>query len=204
MTRSIYIALLVTAATAVSAGCSFRVAGGAPTVDASAADLYLAAVTYTREHHGWPLRIDPRIMDSIPTQFNYERDVHIAPTPSLAAETGEERRREMVLGRLNVPRERIENYIACTPHIGGVPVKRPWATPEWQAAADSARSACAERESYGIAIFGIPRRAEGRQSWKIRYYYLNAVTRQVVDLELAPSGRAWTVIAREELLSVSS
>jgi hypothetical protein len=204
MTRSIYIALLVTAAVAASEGCSFRVAGGAHTVDASAADLYLAAVTHTREHHGWPLRVDPRIMDSIPTKFNFERDVHIAPTPSLAAETREEQRREMILARLNVPRERIEDYIACTPHIGGVPIKRPWATPEWQAAADSARSACAEEESFAVAIFGLPRRVEGRQTWKIRYYFLNAVTRQVVDLELAPSGRAWTVIAREELLSVSS
>jgi hypothetical protein len=173
-------------------------------VDANAADLYLAAVTHAREHHGWPLRVDPRIMDSIPTAFNFERDVHVAPTPSLAAETREERRREMILARLDVPRERIEDYIACTPYIGGVPIKRPGVTPEWQAAADSARSACAEQESFAVAIFGLPRRVQGRQSWKIRYYFLNAVTRQVVDLELAPSGRAWTVIAREELLSVSS
>jgi hypothetical protein len=143
-------------------------------------------------------------MDSIPTRFNFEQDVAIAPTPSLAAAPREERRREITLARLNVPRERIDDYTACTPHIGGVPVERPGATPEWRAAADSARRACAERESFAVAIFGSSRRSLGGRSWKIRYYFVNAVTRQVVDLELVQSGRGWTVIGREELLSVSS
>lgn len=204
MTRDIFTALLVSAAVAAATtACGFRVTES-QSVASSAADPFSAAVEHTREHHRWPLRIDPRVMDSIPTQFNFDRDVVIAPTPSLVAARREERRRGIILERLNVPRENIENYTACTPYIGGIPVERAGVTPEWRAAADSARRACAERASFAVAIFGLPRRAVGGQSWKVRYYFVNAVTRQVVDLELAQSGHGWTVIGREELLSVSS
>jgi hypothetical protein len=151
------------------------------------------------------VRIDSRIMDSIPTQFDYERDVHITPTPSLMRLPSEERQREVTLTRMGVLQERIEDYTVCTPHIGGVPIKRPGETAAWRAAADSARAACAAREGYGVAVLGLPRREADGAAWKIRVYLVAAELRHVFDLALAQTGTGvWTVIGREELLKVMS
>ncbi|WP_420129899.1 hypothetical protein [Longimicrobium sp.] len=143
-------------------------------------------------------------MDSIPTRFDFERDVVIAPTPTLLVLRDEERQRQATLTRLGVQPERIEDYTACTPYIGGVPVNRPGATPEWRAAADSARRACAARATYGVAVLSLPRRTSEGTSWKIRVYFVSAESRQIHDLLLAWDGGTWTVLSREELLSVSS
>jgi hypothetical protein len=143
-------------------------------------------------------------MDSIPTSFDFERDVVIAPTPAMLALPEEERQRQVTLTRLRIQPERIEDYTACTPYIGGVPVDRPGATPEWRAAADSARSGCAARATYGVAVLGLPRRTSDGASWKIRVYFVSAESRQIHDLLLAQNGGTWTVLSREELLSVSS
>lgn len=143
-------------------------------------------------------------MDSIPIRFDPERDVVTAPTPTLLALPHEQRERQGTLVRLGIPSERMEEYIACTPHIGGVPINRPGLTPEARAAADSARNACAGRATYGVAILGLPRRASDGASWTIRVYLLTAVSRQVYDLVLARTSGAWTVLRREELMSVSS
>jgi hypothetical protein len=78
------------------------------------------------------------------------------------------------------------------------------ATPAWRAAADSARSACRERERYGAAILGLPRRSADGASWRIRVYLVGAESRQVYDLVLSQVGRDWVVIGEEELLRVSS
>lgn len=187
------------AAAAVSPACSYRLAAGDPAM------IFEAAVRHVLAGTNGALRIDTRIMDSIPTRFDYERDVHIAPNPTLVPLPDEERQREAILARLSVLSERIEDYTACTPHIGGVPIRRPGETPEWRAAADSARTACAPRERYGVAILGLPRRVAGGGTWKIRVYLVAAESRQVFDLVLAQAGSgAWSVIGREELLTVSS
>jgi hypothetical protein len=166
--------------------------------------IFRAAVEHIVASAGWAVRIDDRIMDSISTSFDHERDVLTAPTPTLLALRDEERQRRAMLARLRVPQERIEDYTACTPYIGGVPVNRPEATADMRAATDSARSACAERARYGVGILGLPRRAADGASWKIRVYFVTAVSRQVYDLILAPAGETWTVLGRDELLSASS
>lgn len=187
---------------AVASGCRYGLAGDGP--DARTAPIFDAAVRHITEGSGGAVRIDARIMDSIPTRFDPARDVVIAPTPTLLAMPREERHRHLTLVRLRVPQERIEDYIACTTYIGGVPVDRPGTTPESRAEAARARAACAERTRYGVAILGLPRRAADGRSWAIRVYLVSAETRQVEDLLLAPTGGRWQVIGREELLSVSS
>ena len=141
-----------------------------------------AAVRHVQAQHNGAVRFDPRVMGSIPTRFDHERDVLIAPTPTRVPLAREERDREAILVRLGVQRERIEDYTA----------------------ADSARSACRERERYGAAILGLTRRSADGASWRIRVYLVAAESRQVYDLVLSQVGRDWVVIGEEELLRVSS
>lgn len=193
---------LVVGAVVASTACSYRPSGGGRIGPATT--IFEAAVRNIATGSNGAVRIDSRIMDSIPTRFDFERDVVIAPTPTLLVLPGEERQRQVTLARLRIRPERIEDYTACTPHIGGVPVDRPGATPEWRAAADSARRACAARATYGVAILGLPRRTPDAASWKIRVYFVSAESRQIHDLLLIQNGGTWTVVSREELLSVSS
>lgn len=185
-------------AAAASAACSYGLAMGDPTT------IFAASVRHVQVETNGAVRFDSRVMDSIPTIFDYERDVLIAPTPTLIPLAREERNREVVLARLGAHRERIEDYTACTPHIGGVPIRRPGETPAWRAAADSARSACRERERYGAAILGLPRRGLDGRAWRIRVYLVAAESRKVYDLVLSQVGSDWIVIDEEELFSVSS
>lgn len=145
-------------------------------------------------------------MDSIPLQWNYERDTLIAPNPTLLSRPWEERDREAVLARLGAQRERIEDYIACTPYLSGRPIRQPEATaesmPAWTAVVDSARRACSERERYGAAILGLPRpvedgspwKIEDGAAWRIRVYLLEAKPRYVFDLIILQVNGEWTVI----------
>lgn len=194
--------IVVAVVAAAAPACSSQVA--ARTTKGYSAPIFRAAVEHIVASAGWAVRIDDRIMDSISTSFDYERDVLTAPTPTLLALRREERQRRATLDHLRVPQERIEDYTACTPYLGGVPVNRPEETANMRAATDSARSACAERARYGVGILGLPRRAADGASWKIRVYFVTAVSRQVYDLVLAPAGETWTVLGRDELLSVSS
>lgn len=189
--------MLGAVAAAATPACSYRLAAG------DTATIVEAAVRHVQVQHDGAVRFDSRVMDSIPTRFDYERDVLIAPTPTLVPLAREERDREVILARLGVQRERIGDYTACTPYIGGVPIERPGETPAWRAAADSARSACRERERYGAAILGLPRRGAGG-AWRIRVYLVAAESRQVYDLVLSQVGGEWIVIGQEELLRVSS
>ena len=191
--------MLMTVAAAAGPACGFQLAASDPAM------IFEAAARSVLVYTSGAVRIDARIMDSIPTRFDYERDVHTAPTPTLLSLPREEREREVILTRLGVLQERIEDYTACTPHIGGVPIQRPGETPAWRAAADSARAACSPRQRYGVAILGLPRRDANGAAWKIRIYLVTAEARQVFDLVLAHSGSGgWSVTGREELLTVSS
>jgi hypothetical protein len=192
--------VLAAVAAVVSPACSYRLGAAS-----DPAMIFEEAARHVLAGTNGAVRMDSRIMDSVPTRFDYERDVHRAPTPTLVPLPHEERQRKAILARLGVLPERIEDYAACTPYIGGVPIRRPGETPAWRAAADSARTACAPRERYGIAILGLPRRETDRAAWKIRVYLVTAESRQVYDLVLAEAGSgAWSVIGREELLTVSS
>jgi hypothetical protein len=196
--KSLNVVLAAVAALA-SPACGHRLAAIDPAM------IFEAATRNVLAYTNGAVRIDARVMDSIPTRFNYERDVHIAPTPALFSLAREEREREVILYRLGVVRERIEDYVACTPYIGGVPIRRPGETAAWRAAADSARAACASRESYGVAIMGLPRRDGNGAAWKIRVYLVAAESRHVFDLVLAPAGSGgWSVTGREELLTALS
>lgn len=167
--------------------------------------IFEAAARHVLISTSGAVRIDFRIMDSISTRFDYERDVHTAPTPTLLPLPHEEQQRQAILARLGILPERIEDYAACTPYIGGVPIRRPGETPSWRASMDSARTACASRQRYGVAILGLPRRVADAGAWKIRVYLVAAESRQVFDLVLVEAGSgAWTVTGREELLTVSS
>jgi hypothetical protein len=191
--------VLVAVAAAGGPACGHRLAASDPAM------IFEVAARNVLVYTNGAVRIDARIMDSIPTRFDYARDVHIAPTPTLLSLPREEREREVILTQLGVHRERIEDYTACTPHIGGVPIQRPGETPAWRAAADSARAACAPRQRYGIAILGLPRRDANGAAWKIRVYLVTAESRQVFDLVLAQArSGGWSVMGREELLTVSS
>ncbi|HEX5872690.1 MAG TPA: hypothetical protein VFY65_19805, partial [Longimicrobium sp.] len=60
------------------------------------------------------------------------------------------------------------------------------------------------RARYGVGILGLPTRSADGASWKIRVYFVTAVSRQVYDLILAPAGEAWRVLRRDDLFVVSS
>lgn len=193
------------ASAVVAAGapaCGVQVA--AETTPGHTAPIFRAAVQHVVASAGWPVRIDSRIMDSISTSFDFERDVVVAPIPTLITLPQEEEQRRLTLARLRVPRERIGDYAACTPYMGGVPVNRHGPAADLRTATASARTACAERASYGVGILGLPRRHADGASWKIRVYFITAVSRQVYDLILAPAGETWTVLGRDDLLIVSS
>lgn len=190
---------LVAVAAAGAPACGYRLAASDPAM------IFEVAARNVLVYTNGAVRIDARIMDSIPTRFDYARDVDIAPTPTLLSLPREEREREVILTQLGVIRERIEEYTACTPHIGGVPIQRAGETPAWRAAADSARAACSPRQRYGVAILGLPRRDGNGAARKIRVYLVTAESRQVFDLVLAHTGSGgWSVMGREELLAVSS
>jgi hypothetical protein len=205
--------VLAAVAALASPACGYPLPQLPQLSSADSTAIFEAAVQRIQRDHKGTVRFDSRVMDSIPLQWDYERDTLIAPTPTLLpAAARVQREREAVLARLGMQRERIDDYTACTPYIGELgarPVRQPEATPEampaWQAVADSARSACGERETYSAAILGLPRPVEdgspyGR-AWRIRVYQVAAVERYVYDLVLKKEGGEWTVVDQELRLS---
>jgi hypothetical protein len=205
--KSVAMVVLGVAAAVVCTACSYPPPSGDYT------GIFEAAVRRIQADHDGAVRFDPRVMDSIPLEWDYERDTLIAPNPTLLSLPWEERDREAVLARLGAQRERIEDYTACTLYLSGRPLRQPEATaesmPAWTAVVDSARRACSERERYGAVILGLPRRVEDGSPWKIadgtawriRAYLVEAKPRFVFDLVVSQVDGKWTVIDSELRLS---
>lgn len=214
-----FVTLMVLGAMAAVAGpaCGQQLApddstSGQQLAPGDSTGIFEAAVKRIQRDHEGTVRFDSRVMDSIPLQWDYERDTLIAPNPTLHSSARVERDREVVLARLGMQRERIDDYTACTPYIGELgarPIRQPEATPEampaWQAVADSARRACSERETYSAAILGLPRPVEEGSpygtAWRIRVYQVAAVERYVYDMVLKKVDGEWTVVDQELRLS---
>lgn len=171
--------------------------------------VFEVAVRAVVSDSSWPVRIDPRIMDSVPTTFEVERDFDQAPPPTLVPAAAIVALRSDVLRRLGIETEQIEQYARCTRYLGGVPyIPLPGApsAPVSDAGVEERRT-CAARARHAAAILGSPTprsTPENDGSWAIRVYLVSPVTRAVYDLVLIPRDGGWQVARQEDIMRVTS
>jgi hypothetical protein len=200
--------LAAVAGTALLASACGAHRGFAVRHDTSPSGIYEAAARHLlAESRGWVLRMDPRLMDSIPTVFDVERDVEEAPSPSFVPNDPHLSERVEVLASLGISQDRIEDYAACTRYMGGVPYTGPEARAEETQEERERRRACAARSGDAAAVLGLPRRATTdprSEAWTVRAYILTPVSREVSDLIMVREATGWSVVRTIQVMRVVS